>query len=288
MVIELLLISVGLIGLLAASISDLKTREVPDWISYGLIISGMVLRGMQSLAASDWWYLGYGVIGLVVAWIIGNLMFRAKQWGGGDAKLIMGIGTIFVTRPSYLPLHDIPFLAVTLINTMLVGAVYGILYGIFLAIKNGKKFLQAAGKINKEKKVKMFKIIALSIAIIVILISKFTAIETGIKMALGIASLLMLLYPYVFILIKGVEKSSLFKHISVNKLTPGDWVEQDVYKNGKIIYKKKPLGIEKEDILILTKAKIKEVLVKEGIPFIPPFFIGVLISVITGKIIGIL
>jgi hypothetical protein len=171
---------------------------------------------------------------------------------------------------------------------MIIGAIYGLAYGVFLAIRNRKKFIQIAAQVNQEKKIKVIKVLALAIALTVIALSKFSDIDVGIKMTLGIATLLILLYPYVFILIKGVEKACLFKHIPVNKLTPGDWVEQDVYKNGKIIYRKKQLGIEKEDIIKLTKARIKEVLVKEGIPFIPPFFLGTLLSVIVGKIIGII
>lgn len=288
MVIELILIIAGLLALLAASISDIKTREVPDWVSYSLIISGFGLRLFHSLTTSEWFFLLHGVIGFLIMMILGNLMFRTRQWGGGDTKLLMGIGVAFATTPSYLPSSAIPFLAIVLINILLIGAIYGISYGVILAVKHRDKFLPAFKYLNQEKKVARIKMMALAIAILIIIFLFATNLDTRAKLLLGILALMGLLYPYLSLFIKAVEKSCLYKRIPVTKLTPGDWVEENVYKNNKLIYKRKPLGIEQEDIQKVIKAKVKDVLVKEGIPFIPPFFIGTLISVITGEIIGII
>lgn len=285
MMMDILLVIIGLIALLIASISDMKTREVPDWISYGLIFTGFTLRILYSVMYNEWNYLWYGILGFGVMMILGNLMFRAKQWGGGDTKLIMGIGVIFATKPAFLPLNDIPFLAVMVVNILVIGAVYGIVYGIILATKNKKQFLPEAKKISKERKMVFMKICALLFAVASVIMTITTDLDEQVKLMIGGLAFLLLIYPYLTILIKGVEKVALMKHLPVSKLTPGDWVEQDVYKNGKILYKKKPLGIEQEDIAKLIKAKIGKVLVKEGIPFIPPFFLGALVTVIMGKIV---
>ncbi len=286
MIIDILLVATGLIALFAASVSDIKTREVPDWVSYGLIFTGFLLRLIQSIAYNEWNYLFYGIIGCVSMIILGNLMFRTKQWGGGDTKLIIAVGITFATKPYYLPQHDFPFLVITIINILIAGAIYGIIYGIVLAVKNKKRFFAAAKDINKERKIAVIKIIALSFAIISTIIAVMAEVMLEIKIMMSILAMLLLAYPYLTIFIKAVEKSCLVKDLSVKKLTPGDWVEQDVYKNNKLIYKKKLLGIEADDIKRLIKASISKVIVKEGIPFIPPFFIGTLISVITGRIIG--
>ena len=105
---------------------------------------------------------------------------------------------------------------------------------------------------------------------------------------LNTIALLLLVYPYLTIFIKSVEKCCFYKRVSASKLVPGDWVEENIYEKNKLVYKKKLLGIEEGDIKRLIKAKVKNVLVKEGIPFIPPFFIGVLITIISGKIMFIL
>jgi Flp pilus assembly protein protease CpaA len=287
MIIDIILVITGLLALLAASISDIKTREVPDWISYGLIATGFFLRLIHSIIYNEWMYFFYGLIGFTAMFILGNIMFQAKQWGGGDTKLIMGVGIVYATTPYYLSLHTFPFLIITLLNILILGAMYGIVYGIMLAINNKKKFKEAFILLNKGKRMMTIKITALVIALAFMIITLKSNIEPQIKIMLNSMALLIILYPYLTLCIKAVEKGCLYKHIKAEDLTPGDWVEQDVIKDKKIIYKKRPLGIEEGDILRLKKAKINKVLVKEGIPFIPPFFLGVVITIITGKIIGI-
>ncbi|GIU69536.1 MAG: hypothetical protein KatS3mg002_0772 [Candidatus Woesearchaeota archaeon] len=48
----------------------------------------------------------------------------------------------------------------------------------------------------------------------------------------------------------------------------------------KYITGPKDLGISKEQIELLKKSKIKKVLVKEGIPFIPAFLIAFILTMI--------
>jgi len=87
----------GFIALIFASISDFKTGEVPDWLNYSLIISGFGVRVFHSLIFSDLWYLLYGLAGFGVMFGIGLMMYYTKQWGGGDAKLFMGLGVVFTS-----------------------------------------------------------------------------------------------------------------------------------------------------------------------------------------------
>ena len=53
---ELLLLSIGLAGVLFASVTDWKTREVPDWISYSMMAGGLGIRAIYSLSTSDYFY----------------------------------------------------------------------------------------------------------------------------------------------------------------------------------------------------------------------------------------
>ena len=62
---DMVLIILGFAALIFASIHDLKTREVPDWLSYSLIVTGFGIRIIHSLIFQDYWYLGYGFIGFV-------------------------------------------------------------------------------------------------------------------------------------------------------------------------------------------------------------------------------
>ena len=86
--------------------------------------------------------------------------------------------------------------------------------------------------------------------------------------------------PYLVTALKSTELACMYKQIQVDKLTEGDWIQNDVYKNKKIIYKVNPYGADKKSIDALKKAKIKQVLVKEGIPFVPPFLLGTILTLI--------
>ena len=46
---DILLISLGLFGLLIATITDLKSREVPDYLNYFLISAGFGFRFFYSV-----------------------------------------------------------------------------------------------------------------------------------------------------------------------------------------------------------------------------------------------
>ena len=67
--------------------------------------------------------------------------------------------------------------------------------------------------------------------------------------------------------------------IPVNKLVEGDWVLEEV-KVGKKVLVAAKYGITKEQIAELKKAKVKRVLVKEGIPFVPSFLLAYILALI--------
>ena len=102
MIIDYILIIVAFIWMIFATISDIKTKEVPNWLNFSLIIIAFSLRAFQSLIFKNLFYFLFGVIGFIVFFIIANLMYYTKQWGGGDAKLLMGLGIIFATYPESL------------------------------------------------------------------------------------------------------------------------------------------------------------------------------------------
>ena len=66
------------------SITDIKKREVPDWLTYGLILSGIALN----IAVHHYWGLALGT----AIFVLGLAANRALGYGGGDAKLLAGIG----------------------------------------------------------------------------------------------------------------------------------------------------------------------------------------------------
>lgn len=79
------------LGLLAiATMHDIKSREIPDWISAALLAAaaGQVFMGSQS---GGW--LGATIGGLLAA-ILGVALFALGGLGGGDVKLLVGLGSL--------------------------------------------------------------------------------------------------------------------------------------------------------------------------------------------------
>lgn len=279
MMLDYILASMAVIGLAAATIQDLRTREVPDWVTYGLIGAGFGVRLIGALGNEQWFYFFSAWLGLGATFVLGSLMYYARQWGGGDAKMMMALGVLFATKPAFIPETGILFLGVLFINILLFGAVYGLAWGILLAWKHRKKFTQVAKALLQEKKMVSIRIYAIIVAGIVMSLA-FLMDDLFIRLSTMTLALLILLYPYLWIYVKAVEKACLYKQLKPRELTEGDWVEQDIIINKKVIYKMKNTGIEKTDIQRLIKAKVKQVTVKEGIPFIPPFLLGTLATLL--------
>ncbi len=282
---DTIIITAVLLSLLIASFTDLKTREIPDWISYGLIFFVLCTRLLQSLLTKEYTYFTSSLLTFAVFFGFGSLLYYTRQWGGGDAKLLAGLGAAFATSPFYITASQIiPFPGILVLNILIIGAIYAIIFATYLALKHKKSFIIEFKKLNKEPKMRTTKSIILIIAIAFALISYFYFPE-NLKVVGGSFALILLIMPYLLVFIKSVELACMYKTVTPEKLTEGDWVQEDVYKGKKLIYKTKPYGIDMKSIELLKKEKIKHVLIKEGIPFIPSFLLGTIATLILGKVI---
>lgn len=73
------------------SITDLKKREIPDWLTYSLMLLGIALN----IAAQQYW----GIVLGAAVFVLGLIANRFLRYGGGDAKLLAGIG--FSSNPLF-------------------------------------------------------------------------------------------------------------------------------------------------------------------------------------------
>lgn len=280
---DLILLILALVSLIIASIIDVKIKEVPDWLSYNLIFSAFIIRLMASVVYKDYLYFIYAVIGFTALLAIGTLFYYSKQWGGGDSKLLMALGVVFATKPYFTPENSFPFLLILVFNILLIGAVYGLIWSFILIIKNWQKFKIRFRIKIRDKKVKFAeKIIALFIAISISLlfIIKDNFSRITIIALIGI----IIVYLYLWIAVKSVESLSMYKTIPVENLREGDWIAKNIYVRKQLVYKRNS-GISKEDIQKIINSSVKTITIKEGIPFVPPFLIGTILSIITGKIL---
>ena len=73
-----------------ASWIDLKTREIPDLFCVSLLLIGFT-AAVFGWAGIRWWMV---LTGLAVGFTVGFLLFRFAELGGGDAKVIIGVGAV--------------------------------------------------------------------------------------------------------------------------------------------------------------------------------------------------
>ena len=158
---------------------------------------------------------------------------------------------------------------------------------IKMIFKNKKKFMKNFTKSLKTKKVVLAKKILLVLFIILIL-TGFFAPDRVIKLMLFYLALASVGTFYMWAIIKAVENSCMLKYVKPQQLTEGDWIAKDIKIGGKYITGPKDLGIEKSKIKKLIelykKRKIKKILIKEGIPFVPSFFIAYIVTLVFGNL----
>jgi len=274
----MIFIIAAVLALVIASYTDIKTREVPDWLNYSLIIFGLGGRLMYSLASFDWSYIIQGIAGFIAFLVVALIMFYMGQWGGGDSKMLMGLGATIGLKLTYDS-----FLLGFIINILLAGAVYGLIYSLVLAILNKKKFLKRVKVLMTEKSISLVRKIILILMLILVGIIILVH-DPILKLLFGTLLLMVPLTFYIWIFVKSIENIVMLKYVTPDKLTEGDWIPNKITIDGNYICGPKDLGIDKKQIQKLIafykRGKIKKILVKYGIPFVPSFLIGFILSLL--------
>jgi Flp pilus assembly protein protease CpaA len=270
----LLLLAIG-------SITDFKKREVPDWLSYAAIAFGAGLRLIFAVTSWSWAPLIEGALGFVPLFILALVMYYAGQWGGGDSKVLMGVGILLGAKPTLLVF---PLLLTFFINIVMIGSAYGLLYSLVLAALHSREF---AREFRRHLSAwKTLKYICYAFAAVFVAASFFIG---GLlpKLLLIMLSALSVCLFYIWVFIKSLEKAVMIKKVPVEKLTEGDWIVKDVKIDGRYICGPKDLGIEKGQIAKLIRLKrqgrISDVAVKEGIPFVPGFLLAFIATLALGN-----
>lgn len=281
--VEAILLTIVFIGLLIAALFDIKTREVPDWVNYSLIFLGFGLRIIYSISSFDISYVIEGLLGFGLFFLISLLMFYTGQWGGGDTKLLMGVGALLGFNLNF---SEIPLIITFFANLLIVGACYGLLWSLFLAVKHRKKFIISFKKNHKNNKIKITRRFVL-ITSIIILIPAFIIEAVLLKISFIALAIIPITTLYIWIFARSVEQSCMFKLLKPSQLTEGDWIEKDIEIGNKKVYTKRDLGVSKKQISLLkryfSQGKIKNILVKEGIPFVPSFLLAFIVTLLFGS-----
>jgi len=265
---------IALVILLIATICDLRTKEVPDELSYGLMGIALLARLIFAFNEQSFSPLLDGLLGFGIFFGIGYALYKTNQWGGADAKILGGLGGLFGFS---LTLND--FMLAFFVNLMAAGAIYGLIYAVFIAWK----------KKPKIRKVKYFKTLSgVSFSFIVI---GAVILPGELKILFTILVLLIYSTPFAINFVNGVQ-NTMQRRVKPSVLTEGDWVGEDVKYRGKLICRKKDNGLTKKQLAKLNSlydhGKIKKVLLKEGIPFLPSFLIAFVATYLFGNLFLVL
>lgn len=291
---DLFFVSILFIGLITATYTDIKRREVPDWINYFLIALGLGGHLIISITQQSIYPILLSLCVAFIFFIVANILFYSGSWGGGDAKFLVAVGALLPTYPETLlkvltpALASWPFILTLFFNIILFGAIIGIIFTFYSIAKNYKKVKKNLNKLMKKPIVKISRII--------LIISVLPLIFGIIKQVphirfLTILWLTIIFFFYIVLLSKASENISMLKKVKPSDLTEGDWIAEDVKVNNKIVYKKRRIGIEKKYIKLLknleSEGKLNSVKIKEGLPFLPSFLLGIIFTLIVGDIMFI-
>ena len=104
--------------MVAAGFMDLRSRRIPNWLTFGGLGAALVLR---AFAGSD--PLLDGLAGAGLGFLTGLLLFALRALGGGDGKLLITTGAFFGLKP--------------FVGALLAIGILGGLLGIAEAIRRG-------------------------------------------------------------------------------------------------------------------------------------------------------
>lgn len=266
------------VGLALGSYFDMRTREIPDLLNFLLLGFGVVYALFSGIQSVSWTPVISAALGYAAGWAIGNGFFYLGQWGGGDTKTFIAMGVIIGLGISEFS-RGVPALFVFLVNSLVVGAILGLFWLMYRVVRNFAKFKKEFSRLRfNPKNIRIRKII-LVVGIISFGIIMFLVSDSLMKMSMLAVLVLLILSFYLFMIIRAAENSVMFVEYPVSKLTEGDWIVS--VPGNKVDFNK--TGASLEDIEKLKKMRIKSVLVKEGVPFLPAFLIGYIVLLVFGN-----
>lgn len=281
----LIVIGLTLVFLVVASIYDLKKGEIPDSVSVGLNVAVLGLAFLYSVSTRDSSFILTSVAIGIFYFILAYVPFYLGQWGGGDVKVISGIGCSlgFLDALSYqwpnTPL--LPYFGSYLVNMAFVATPYALFYSMVLGILKPKVF----ARFFKE-----FRNYVTPILIFLAFIPSFVTYHLQMY-KLTLLYVFLPILVIVSIYLKVVELVALRKMISVSELKEGDAVADDLLVDNKKIASKRDIEgltngqIEKIRKLAKSGKIPKTITIRWGIRFVPILLIAFALTLWTGNLL---
>jgi Flp pilus assembly protein protease CpaA len=265
-VIDAIAFLIFFIILIVTSLIDVKTKEVPDSLSFGLLAFALAYRIFQSFFIPS--IMIIVALNFLLFFILSCIFYYGRMFGGGDFKLLSGLAVAL----AYPPLLNVKefFPIKFLFYCLIVSGVYGIFWAAYITLKNKKKF-DFRKEIGQKK---FFLILVLSLFLFLLSFLFFLLKQNPFFL---FSSLIFIVFPFLYIIINFADKMLIIEK-KPSQLIEGDLLYEDV-KVGKVVIKSRWDGLSKKEIKILKRAR-KNVKIKEGIPFVPVFLISFILVLI--------
>ncbi len=280
-----------LIVVLAFDVSEQLSKKInawPAWATYAInalaIIAGSIVA---SMAYRHTPLVGAATFGVVVGYTVGAMLYFAGQWGGGDAKLLIGLGALITFPPTIagISISSIlqgeaawPTLLIFLGWLLVCGAVYGLVWMLVLIAMNWKRFKSPFHQALKAKRWLRWTILSADAILLALCIVWMLRAQWAIASLTLLLALVLYGAFYLSVAVRVAEEQFMRKRVLPIQLTEGDWVLDGAKVGSRWIIPKDNLGATNEQIAQLQKIAPKlTVTIKEGIPFVPSFLAALLI-----------
>lgn len=277
----ILQLAVAFMALVIGTVTDLKTREVPDYLSFFLLAAGLGIAVLFSLISWNATPLLSSLLGFTVFFLLSLLLFYTGQWGGGDAKLFMGLGTLLGVplTPISSWTSAIPFSFIFLVASFFFGGIIGLGYLIFQFRRHAKLLIPRLRERFTVKSLLFLRWI-LYTSLMVLFVVLLLVSDFFVKLALLLLMLCLFFLFYLPPVVQVVEEQCMICNVPLAKVTIGDWIAEDIIIRGRRVAGPRDLGISPEQLTLLRKHKIKTVRVKYGLPFVPSFLLGFVTAIV--------
>lgn len=274
----IVLMGIVLAWIVFATVQDLKTREIANWLTFSLIAVALAYRGFVAATSGAWNVWWWGIIGGAVFVVLAYALYYGRVFAGGDAKLLMGVGIALPYQSgSELALWGGAFLFLL----FFFGALYTLVYSACLVVKNRRAFRNAfLRELGKQRWLFVFSVVLVGILAFI-----------GIFLFSGnwrinlIGSILLLAIPLLYAYLQSVERACLIRLRKPEELREGDWLVRAV-KVGARTISARVHGLFLDEIMLLRRSK-KSVVIKEGVPFVPAFlfaYMAMVYAALTGTL----
>ena len=259
---ELIALAVALIGGFAAGFWDLKTSDIPDEVPLLMAVLGLFIWYISGMTTGEWTPFIASVLLGTLVFAIGWALYRAGQWGGGDAALLAGI---------FYLLPDVAFLADYVFNFFVVALVYSAVYALAIGFAHPKIFGYTVDEIRRRK----IWVVLLGWAVFgAVVIGALSWAGSGFMLA---AWLWLAVFGFIlfYVYAKAVERKVFRRSLPIAHLKVGD-----VLANSK-----RWEGVTAEKIADFKRKHVRVVEIKEGVRFGLVFPITVVATVLFGNLI---